>query len=329
MKIAVIGGVRSTGVVVRKLCEHGFKDVIVFGYQPQNTSNVSGWVDLSLVAKESGFIYQSFVRVDECTQSLRDFGPDRVFAVGLSQIIPIAMLTIPPDGFVGFHPTNLPLGRGRAPLAWLILEQNDGAASFFIMQEGVDDGPILVQVPFSVDFSDDASSVEKKLLNAEAIALDDLLPRLADGSVELRPQDHNSATYYGKRSPDDGWINWHNTAVDLLTHIRASCSPHPGAFTFDVDEKIVITRANLTFSESIKGVVGRILEVSDTGEFLIQCGDGCLWILEWSASPEWLPRVGRKLGFYAECEIISLRSQISSLQARVSDLEALILKSLE
>lgn len=328
MKIAVIGGVRSTRVVIQKLSQHGFKDVIVFGYEPQDTLNISGWVDLSAPANDGGYVYHPFRKVNECTDLLREFSPDRVFAVGLSQIIPESMLMIPAEGFVGFHPTNLPLGRGRAPLAWLILEQNDGAASFFIMQEGVDDGPILAQVPFSVDFSDDASSVEEKLLAAEAIALDNLLLRLADGSVEVCDQDHNSATYYGRRSPEDGWINWNDTVDYLLTHIRASCSPHPGAFTYDEDDRIVILRANYADSKSVKGVVGRILKVADTGEFIIQCGDGCLLILEWSAPPQWLPRVGRKLGFYSEYEISKLRSKVASLQVRISELEAIVFKLL-
>ena len=115
-----------------------------------------------MIANESGYAYQPFRKVIECAESLREFAPDLVFAVGLSQIIPESMLRIPAKGFVGFHPTKLPLGRGRAPLAWLILDQNDGAASFFIMQEGVDDGQ-SAQVPFSVEVSDDASSVEENV----------------------------------------------------------------------------------------------------------------------------------------------------------------------
>ena len=328
MKIAIIGGVRSTRLVIQKLCQHDFSDVIVFGYEPLNTCNVSGWVDLSISANDAGYVYCGFRRVSECTESLRKFTPVGVFAVGLSQIIPEGMLKIPSDGFVGFHPTKLPLGRGRAPLAWLILEQNDGAASFFVMQNGVDDGPILAQVPFTVDSSDDASSVEEKLLKAEAIALDEFLPRLVDGSIELHPQDHDLATYYGKRSPEDGLINWNHSVVYLLSHIRASCPPHPGAFTYDEDFTIVILRAKYADTKSVKGVIGRILEVTDTGEFLIQCGDGCLLILEWYAPPGWFPRVGRLLGYYPECEISNLRSQVACLQARISELEAIVPKLL-
>jgi len=324
MKIAVIGGVRSTRVVIQKLSEHGFKNVIVFGYEPDNTLLVSGWTDLSGSAKEAGYAYMPFKKVKDCSRLLQSFIPDRVFAVGLSQIIPKSMLAIPPEGFIGFHPTNLPLGRGRAPLAWLVLEQNNGAATFFVMQEGVDDGPILVQEPFSVEACDDASSVEDKLLSAEAVALDYLLPKLVEGSVEMYPQDHKLATYYGKRAPNDGWINWNNKSECLLTHIRASCPPHPGAFTFDENAKIVVLRAKSAHSHSVKGVVGRILEVSDTGEFLIQCGEGCLSIVDWSAPPGWAPIVGRMLGFYSECEIHVLRSQVASLQTRIKKLEAMV-----
>ena len=328
MKIAVMGGVRSTSVVIQKLRQHGFEDVFVFGYVPDNTLLVSGWFDLSAQAMEAGYAYMPFKKVSECTDLLQKFSPDRVFAVGLSQIIPESMLRIPANGFVGFHPTKLPLGRGRAPLAWLILEQNDGAATFFVMQQGVDDGDILVQESFSLESDDDASSIEDKLLTAESVALDYLLPRLADGSIQATPQDHNSATYYGKRSPQDGWINWNNKVEFLLTHIRASCPPHPGAFTFDGDTKIVILRADISRHRSLRGVVGRILEVADNGEFTIQCGDDCLSILDWTSSPGWVPKVGRMLGYYSESEIYVLRSQVASLQSRVDELDAKVLELL-
>ena len=141
MKIAVIGGVRSTDIVIQKLIQHGFRDVYVFGYEPDNTDLVSGWVDLASSAKRAGYAYMPFKKVVECAEQLSNYLPDTVFAVGLSQIIPEDMMSIPANGFIGFHPTKLPLGRGRAPLAWLILDSNDGAATFFEIQNGIDDGP--------------------------------------------------------------------------------------------------------------------------------------------------------------------------------------------
>ena len=109
MKVAVIGGVSSTAVLVNKLSEHGFKDVSVWGYHPTDTSNVSGWVDLADVAGKHGYCYSAFVKVVECELGVKEYCPDALFVVGLSQIVPASILEIPRLGSVGFHPTALPV----------------------------------------------------------------------------------------------------------------------------------------------------------------------------------------------------------------------------
>ena len=287
MKIALIGGVRSTQVVLAKLIEFGFKDVFVYGYKPSNVELVSSWVDLQQAARHAGFSFLSFRKVTECSCSLKHFSPDLVFAVGLSQLIPRDMLDIPPLGFIGFHPTHLPLGRGKTPLAWLILEQMNGAATFFLIQEGVDDGPILSQVPYSVNDVDDATSVEEKMLTAECQALDVLLPNLLSDSLNPTNQDDRLSTYYGKRSPLDGWIDWSSDTQTILRLIKATTSPHPGAYTFERDNKIKILRAKLFDPCYIKGVVGRILDFSNDQGISVQCGNGVISITEWSAPAGW------------------------------------------
>ena len=321
MRIALIGGVRSTEVVLRKLKEYNFSDVFVFGYKPKCIDNVSSWVDLEVSSRLAGFSYSSFRKVSECETRLRELAPDLVFAVGLSQLIPKNMLQIPPQGFIGFHPTHLPFGRGRAPLAWLILDQRNGAATFFIMNEGTDDGPILSQIPFILQDEDDASSLEQKMLNAEGIALDNLLPKLTSSLLSASDQDNHLSTYYGKRAPVDGWLDWSQDVNSILRLIKASTTPHPSAYTFQGNIKIKVLCARLFKSFRIKGVVGRILYCGDDGVFSVQCGTGVLSVTKWSAPEGWRPIVGTKLGFYCENEIYELRSKVLLLELRIKELE--------
>ena len=324
MRIALIGGVGSTLVVLKKLRQYDFLDVHVFGYRPSSVKDVSGWVDLELHAVSSGYKYSPFLKVKECFFELQQYSPDYIFAVVLSQIIPTNILQIPLKGIIGFHPTKLPLGRGRAPLAWLILDQKDGAATFFLMREGVDDGPIISQVPFNVHPDDDASSVEKKMLEAESIALDELLPKLSTNRLSSFDQSHDLSTFYGKRAPVDGLIDWCKPVASILLLIRASSKPHPGAYTFHNDTRIVIFKASSLESSSSKGVIGRILSVDHRNTFTIQCGDSLIHVLDWSASTGWKPVVGIKLGYYCEDEIYRLRSKVASLESRISHLEQLL-----
>ena len=93
---------------------------------------------------------------------------------------------MPKLGCIGFHPTLLPKGRGRAPLAWLILKEKKGAASFFLMDKKADSGPVFVQEPFEIEDNDDASRVEKKIEIAIEKALDKWLPELKKWYMETR-----------------------------------------------------------------------------------------------------------------------------------------------
>lgn len=322
MRVVVVGGVVSTELLVNKLVEHGFSDVLVFGFEPDDTTNVSGWADLSSTAKRAGFEYSGFKRVRECETEIREYAPDILFAVGLSQIIPPSILSIAKVANVGFHPTMLPQGRGRAALAWLIIEGQPGAATFFEMGSDVDDGPIYVQKPYGVTESDDVASIEEKLLQAEALALDSWLPDAKRGTLTSVVQDSSKATWFGRRTPDDGCIDWGKTSKSVCRLIRASAPPHPGAFTFSGDHQITVLSAEAS-ARPERGVVGRILKVFGDGSFEVQAGEGLVKVLKWNAPETWEPKVGSLLGYYEQLEIYRLRAELGDVSNRLERLEAL------
>jgi methionyl-tRNA formyltransferase len=314
MKVAVVGGVASTEVLLRALVRHQIGEIAVWGYEPSDTSLVSGWRDLRCISEGLSLAYMGFRKVTECEASLRSFAPDIMFVVGLSQIVPSSMLGIAEKRSYGFHPTALPRGRGRAALAWLILQGENGAATFFELRNGVDDGPISAQEPYDVAESDDAADVEAKLLEAERAALDNWLPRLASGDISSKEQEHSAASWLGRRAPADGWLNWQLGSDELLRLIRASAPPHPGAFTYCEGHKILILRA--TYSDRPeKGVLGRILAVHEMGDFEVQAADSIVHVTDWAVDSDWKPRVGALLGYYVESEIFDLRQRVERLEA--------------
>lgn len=320
MRVAVIGGVRSTEVLINKLAEHGFDDVHVWGYTPTDASLVSGWVDLRSVASQQTFGFTPFVRVRECASEVASFAPDVLFAVGLSQIVPPDILSSAGRAAIGFHPTALPKGRGRAAIAWLVLNAEDGAATFFEMREGVDDGPIYVQEPYTVTSADDACSVEAKLLAAEQVALDRWLPVLRREEFSAAEQDHVKASWYARRAPEDGWLDWSWAAGDLHALVRASTSPHPGAVTACGDVRITVWGSSVD-DRPITGVLGRIVSVESDGSFAVQTGDGLLRVSDWSAEG-WVPKVGVRLGYDPQREIHRLRARCEALEKQLVDLAA-------
>ena len=306
--ILIIGAVKTTEITLKKLVSYQFNIVGVLGNEPTNKAKVSGWVDLKTISKDYKIDYKGFKNINDidCVNWAIDKKPDIVFAVGFSQLLKDVWLQMPRLGCIGFHPTNLPEGRGRAPLAWIVLEKKIGSASFFLMGQGADDGPIFTQSFFNVEEEDDATMVEHKIGKHIGIALNNWLPQLKKGYWNPIPQKHDLASWYGKRGPTDGWLNWNDTANNLNRLIKASTKPHPGAYTYFQDSKLIIWKSEIENNIKIQGVIGRVLLKDSNKGYLIQCGKGLLWIKEVELELDKVLKVGDKLGYNIEDEIYKI-----------------------
>lgn len=296
MKVGVIGAVGTTKLTLLKLIEHDFEVIGVLGHEPKNRLRVSGIQDLKSVAAEYDIDYHGYQKINdpELIDWMKQRKPEIIFAVGFSQLLKEEWLCLAPKGCVGFHPTKLPKGRGRAPIAWLILEKGDGAASFFQMGMGADNGPVFVQEPFDVSSEDDAESLVQKVQNAIIVALDNWLPKLKHGEFHPIPQNHEIATEYGKRDPVDGQIDWSKEAEYIDRLVKASCRPHPGAFSSIEGHIIKIWKSRVVETNKLKGVEGRVLKVDEDG-VLVQTGRFCLLIKEYSNKKGLTLKVGDTL----------------------------------
>lgn len=311
-RILVIGAVNSTARIIQKLIDHNLEIVGVLGHEPKIKDKVSGWADLGLLCSNSNIEYKSFIKIndEENLTWAREKKADIIFAVGFSQLLHDQWFSVSKLGCIGFHPTRLPIGRGRAPLAWITLEQTYGSATFFLMGKGADDGPVFAQSIFKIEDKDDAGSVENKILDNIDVALDQWLPELKEGLWNPVPQCEHLASYYGVRKEEDGIINWNDNANYINRLIKAASKPHPGAYTYCKDEKLVIWSSRLEKELQFKGVIGRVLLKNEKQELLIQTGEGLIWIEKFTFRDDLdiSINVGDKLGYNIEDEIYKLKT---------------------
>jgi methionyl-tRNA formyltransferase len=315
-KVIVIGAVKGTGITINSLVKHGFEISAIFGHQPKEKEKISGLFDLEELALQNQIAFYGFQNINspkliEIAQNLK---PDIIFAVGFSQLLKDDWLKMPVLGCVGFHPTNLPLGRGRAPIAWLVLNETKGAACFFLMGKGADDGPLFIKQEFDIETDDNAESVASKIGGAMEQALDVWLPELKLGIWNPIPQNDLMASYYGIRKPDDGIINWNETAINISKLIRASSKPHPGAYFYFKGEKIIVGKCKVENEIIIRGAVGRVLIIKNEEEYLIQCGFGLIWISDLQNQSEGSIKVGDYFGYKVEDEIHQIWKHIHNLE---------------
>lgn len=281
-RIAIIGSVNSSRKVLEKLYQHNLNVVHVFGLDPDASKNVSGFNDLKSIAINFKYPFTYFTKLntDEFKKKIANLDLDLLFVIGISQLIDKDLLKIPKNGCIGYHPTMLPKGRGRAAIAWIILEKVKPAATFFLINEGTDSGPIIAQESVQLEGNEYPQLVIDKILQKIDNALDNILPQIKEGKLIVQDQNEKEATYLGKRAPSDGLINWNQSAISIYNHIRSVSKPLPGAITFFKDKELTIWKSNVYNSNNIIGVNGRVIKILDKS-FVVQTGEGLIEITEW------------------------------------------------
>lgn len=204
--------------------------------------------------------------------------PDLIAVVSYGQIIPKEILDYPRYGCINLHASLLPEYRGAAPIQRAIMDGKkvSGITTMF-MEEGLDTGDIIMQVPVPIDKDIDHGDYEKILALKGAGLLVDTIRSIECGSMPRRKQDDSKATYAAMITNEDEKIDWDKAASDIKNQIRG-LSPSPGAFTMINGEKIKIYKTDVVDEEQT-GKVGMVLEVNKEG-FTVQTKKGVILVQE-------------------------------------------------
>ena len=209
------------------------------------------------------------------------------FCLGWQRLIPKSLLSAFSVGVFGMHGSarDLPFGKGRSPMNWALIEGRKlFHTNLFKYDVGVDNGPVLDSKTFSINESDTAETLHYKNTLSMCNLIANNLERLVSGHFTTHSQSLNDGeSFYPKRSPSDGSIDWRDDMYNIDRLIRAVTKPFDGAFSFINREKIVIKRAavfytdleNHPFSES---KFGTVLDVFPNKKFLVRCSGGVLLI---------------------------------------------------
>ncbi len=158
--------------------------------------------------------------------------PDFVFSFYYRFMLAAEWLQIPARGALNMHGSLLPKYRGRAPVHWAILKgETQTGASLHYMLEKPDAGAMVDQQAVPILPDDDALGVSLKVADAAQLVLHRSLPALVAGTAMAQPLDLARGSYFGRRRPEDGRIDWRQGARVIHDLVRAVAPPFPGAFT--------------------------------------------------------------------------------------------------
>ena len=174
----------------------------------------------------------------EFLAELATLEPDCCPVVAYGGLLPKAALDIPTRGWVNLHFSILPVWRGAAPVQHAIWHGDDvTGATTFLLDEGLDTGPVLGVVTESIRPTDTSGELLARLAETGAHLLVSTLDALAVGALVPVAQSGDLASHAPKLTVADARIDWAAPALGIDRKIRA-CTPDPGAWTTFRDERL-------------------------------------------------------------------------------------------
>jgi methionyl-tRNA formyltransferase len=228
------------------------------------------------LAEELGLSVFQPERVNREVQRIRAWKPDALVAAAYGQILSKELLEVPRLGSINLHASLLPKYRGAAPIQWAIIQgETITGVTTFLMDEGLDTGPILLQRSLPISDEDTAGTLEERLAKLGAGLMIETLRGLEAGTLVPRAQDDSQASYAPKITKELGRLDWTKSARELFNLIRA-LNPAPGAYTFYKGARLKVHRSHVV--DLAEGEPGEVIGLS--GGLIVRAGEGALELLE-------------------------------------------------
>jgi methionyl-tRNA formyltransferase len=231
---AIVFAYSEVGVrCVRELLAQGVKIPLLFSHE--DDPRESQWFgSVRQLARENGLnlVTPDSPNTPEWIARGAALKPDFVFSFYYRYMLDKAWLGLPRLGALNIHGSLLPKYRGRAPVHWAIIKgETETGASLHYMVEKPDAGALVDQESIPILENENALQVSIRVAGAAETVLRRSLPKLIAGNAPREPLNLAQGSYFGRRRPEDGRIDWQCGARAIHDLVRAVAPPFPGAFT--------------------------------------------------------------------------------------------------
>ncbi|RKW71018.1 methionyl-tRNA formyltransferase [Galactobacter caseinivorans] len=241
MSRLIFAGTPVTAVpALRRLVADGHEIVAVLTRPdaPLGRKRVLTPSPVAQVAQELGLALIKSSKIDDATHTaLVSAGADLAVVVAYGGLIPRRTLDGVPHGWVNLHFSLLPELRGAAPVQHALIRCADiTGASVFVLEEGLDTGPVLGMMTEAVRDKDTTGTLLDRLAHAGSELLSQAVAGYVSGQVVPIPQT-GEPTLAPKLGREDGRVDWTQPARAVRGRI-AGTTPEPGAFT-EISEAVL------------------------------------------------------------------------------------------
>ena len=201
--------------------------------------------------------------------------PSIIYSFSYRHLIPESVLEPASHGAFNLHPSLLPAYRGRAPVNWVLVNgERETGVTLHHMVARADAGDIVGQRAVAIDDSDNALTLYHKLVPLGVELIDELHPKIVAGIAPRRKMDIAKGSYFGRRRPEDGRIDWRWPARRIFNLVRAVTHPYPGAFCFVGERKLLVWETKIGAENGPCGEAGTIVREMADGAVEIAAGEG-------------------------------------------------------
>ncbi|MCX6786165.1 MAG: hypothetical protein NTZ18_04970 [Candidatus Komeilibacteria bacterium] len=290
----VIFGVKSTSETIIKYLNRELKrpvDLIVtLSEAAARQHHISGYQNLQPLAAELGIKCHLLDDYSLMEEKEKGFWQANDFNLGIAygwqRLIPADVLARFSIGVFGWHGSAqyLPAGKGHSPLNWSLLEDRKIFHNhLFKYVGGADAGPIFNIKDFEINQHDNIATLQYKSILTAQSQIKELLEAGDKQNIQLSVQSGKSS-FYPKRTPQDGRLDFKRPTLEIYNLIRATAAPFPGAFCFFGQNQVTVWEAYPfdSLMDFSKYKIGQVIETINDWP-VVKTTDGSLIIKNYEA----------------------------------------------
>lgn len=283
MRVAIIGRTEILYDIAERLhvIGHTISCILTSKEAPEYTKTAE---DFCLLAERIGAPFAQGGRIVDHILFLQQAAADIAVSINFTGVVPQSVVDIFPLGVLNAHGGDLPRYRGNACQAWAILngEERIGMCIHKMIGGELDSGDIIARDYLLINHTTKVTQVWEWMTHRTPDLMIEAINKLAaNPSYILEHQSINSkdALRCYPRRPEDGRINWRQSALQILRLINCSNKPYSGAFCEYEGNSLIIWNAELVAEfENFCAVPGQVTLIGE-GFVEVACGEGKLRIL--------------------------------------------------
>lgn len=270
-KVCLDALIKSKHEVVAVVCQED---------KPSGRGNKLKAPPTKILAQENNIpVYQFHKIRTEGVEILKSLNADIMVTSAYGQILSQEIIDICPHKIINVHGSLLPKYRGASPIQSAILN-GEVKTGVTIMQTeiGIDTGAMLESETVEILPADTYGTLSEKLSYVGAELLIDALDKIENGIDVWTKQDESQATFTKMIKPEQEYLDFNDTMVNLVNKVRAF-NPNPVAkFKIDGEQFKVFQLKQIEDMKSQN--VGEVLLSSSKKGLIISCKDGAVEVVE-------------------------------------------------